>query len=284
MGAKIDTHFQAAGNTPENDMGSISYDSRRGRLVPGLVWHFGNVVSWEKDVDLGWAFGEWLGSSEEEPLHECPVDKSHKTDTRTTTVEIGLCGGKFVPDFLSLTNHGFPIVSGTFAARLKESRLKGYKLIDGVEISHNTSEAKLPHLKLFDVVGRAGFCLRWRVEQAPNICPYCKTEPILCPGCGWRDFYGCPNCARRVHHGGGFDLGPDGKSLELEKEPDKWIVEAKQWDGSDIFYVGGHGGGWFANRRATHWFEKSHVLGIKFDESLLNTEGFDRTLPDGSTV
>lgn len=256
-------------------MGSISYDSRRGRLVAALVWNFWIGADWEKASDLGWAYGEWIGRQREDRLHECPTEKSHQTGTRTTAVEVDLFGGKVLPDCLALTNHGFPIISNSLATRLKASGLTGYKLFDDVVIAENMSDARDPHCQLLDVVGKGGFCLRWQVKDAPNICPYCKKEPILCAGCGWRDFYDCPRCGRRVHHGGGYEVAPDGKSLRLEPGPDKLIVEAKDWDGSDLFCVRGHGGGWFANRRAKSWFEKCHILGVEFEESLLNLEGVD---------
>ena len=265
-------------------MGSISYDSKRGRLVPGLVWRFGIVADWEKALEAGMIFGEWLGTEREDSLHDCPSDKSHQTGTTTTFLDIGLRGGKGLPDFLALSNHGFPIVSSVMAKRLRASQLTGYDLSDGVAISDNTSKAKDVDFELFHVVGKGGFCTRWRIEDAPNVCPYCEKEPILCPGCGWREFFWCPRCKRRVHHGGGYEIAPDGKNLELKPEPDKWIVEAKEWDGSDLFNVPGHGGGWFANRRAKAWFDKCHILGVEFDEAFVNIESVKRVLPDGSAI
>jgi hypothetical protein len=61
-------------------------------------------------------------------------------------------------------------------------------------------------------------------------------------------------------------------------------VEARDWNGSDLFCVRGHEGGWFSNRRAKEWFDRTHVVGIEFEPALLNIEGLRGRLPDGSPV
>jgi hypothetical protein len=265
-------------------MGRIRFDLTSGRLVESLIWRFGVGADWEKSFNRGWAYGEWSGIQEHEAVRDCPVDRTHETGDTTKRLVITLNGGKWLPDFLGLSNHGFPIASADLVRRLRDSRLTGYTVRDGVDIDVNQSDVRQPKLYLFDITGRAGFCRRWRVEDAPNLCPYCRKEPILCEGCGWRSFFDCPKCGKRVHHGGGYTIAPDGKSFLLEGEPKKPVVEAGDWDGSDLFCVRGHEGGWFANRRAKDWFERTHVVGIDFEPALLNIEGLRGRLPDGSSI
>ncbi|MGP0062630.1 MAG: hypothetical protein ACLQGP_03370 [Isosphaeraceae bacterium] len=265
-------------------MGRIIFDLDSGRLAEDLIWRFGVVTDWERSLDLGWAFGEWLGVEESEAVRDCPSDPTHETDRATRRIAIQLCEGRRLPDFLALTNHGFEIASSKLVERLRASGLTGYQARDGVDVAVNRSSIRLPSLHLFHVVGRAGFCRRWRVVDAPNLCPYCESEPILCSGCGWRSFFDCPKCGKRVHHGGGYLIPPDGKSLNLEGQPEKIVVEAQDWDGSDLFCVRGEGGGWFANRRARDWFERARVIGIEFEPALLNIEGLGSRLPDGSPI
>jgi hypothetical protein len=264
-------------------MGRIRFD-RTGDLVENVVWCFDVVTDWERWEEQGWLYGEWSGKREHEEIRDCRSDRSHVTATRLKKVTIDLEPGKIVPDFLALTNHGFSIASSEFARKLRVSDLTGYELVDGVEICVNYGAIENPKLYIFDVSGRAGSCRRWKVEDAPNVCPYCNKEPILCSERGWRSFFDCPRCGKRVHHGGGFLVEPDGLSLLLEEEPTKPIVEARAWDGKDLFCVRGHGGGWFANRRAKAWFDRTHVIGVEFEPALLNVEGIKDRLPDGSKL
>ncbi len=265
-------------------MGRIRFDLTSGRLVEGLIWLFGVGTDWKMASEHGWAYGELNGRREHDAVRDCPVDRTHETDDTTKRLGITLYGGKWLPDFLGLTNHGYAIASADMIRRLRDSRLTGYTARDRVDVPENYSSNRQPELYPFDITGRAGFCRRWRVEDASNLCPYCRKEPILCEGCGWRSFYDCPACGKRVHHGGGYTIKPDGKSLFLEKGPKKMVVEARDWDGSDLFCGRGHGGGWFANRRAKDWFDRTHVIGIDFEPALLNVEGLRGRLPDGSSI
>jgi hypothetical protein len=117
------------------------------------------------------------------------------------------------------------------------------------------------------------------VEGAPNSCPYCGREPVVCSGCGWFSEFGCPRCGKSVHYHRDHPEQADGKKLLYEGYPSILIVDGKNWDGSDWFSVDGHGGSWFVNRRAKHWFEATHVLDPKFKPALLNVEGMSRPLP-----
>jgi hypothetical protein len=179
---------------------------------------------------------------------------------------------------LSLSNHGFNIVSRAFAERLKRSGLTGFATRKGVTINVNQSGAKDPDFLLLDVVGRGGLCTRWHVEGAPNCCPYCGRQPVVCSGCGWLSRE-CPQCGNQVYYDRDHPEQADGKKLLHKGWPSILIVDGKSWDGSDWFVVDGEGGSWFVNRRAKHWFEATHALETKFKPARLNVEGMRRPLP-----
>jgi hypothetical protein len=250
-------------------MASIVFDSKSGNLVEGLVWAFPSMGDFEAVLEMNLVYGECNGRERSEDLYLCPVSKTHKTGIRTHEVEIDLFGGPAPGDFLTLTNHGFNIVSHAFAEQLKESGLTGFSLRDGVKIAENQSSLDDPKFYFLDVVGKGGFCRRWRVKGAANFCPYCKVEPVICPGCGWCSQYGCPNCGKRVDYSRREDK--DGKNLLCESFPETLIVNSADWDGSDWFAVEGPGGNWFANRRAKEWFETAGLeLGDGFKPALLD--------------
>jgi hypothetical protein len=264
-------------------VGSIVFDAQTGKLTEGLVWtfNFGDALIVFDEPKRAWA--DTVIAAKHKRIHECKLNKAHETDEVLEDVVVGLFGGEQLGDFLPMMLGAEMIVSRAFAQRLKGSGLKGLDVEDVVR-ADNQSAVKNPELRQFKIVGRAGFCRRWRIEGAANLCPYCKREPVLCAECGWRSFYECPRCRKRVHHGGGYTIEPDGKSLELRQGRDLSIVEANEWDGSDIFQVGGHGGGWYFNRRAKDWFERTHVLDTTFIGALLNVEGLGNRLPDGSLI
>jgi hypothetical protein len=265
-------------------MGSLDYDSRSGALVEGLIWEFPVAVDLQAAMKGDRVYGEWTGKERSEELFQCPVSRQHKTGTRTLEVEIDLFGGPHLGDFLPLTNHGFRIVSDTFSERLRRSGLKGFAIREGVRVGENQSGAKAPKFFFLDVVGKGGTCRRWRVKDAPNSCPYCGHEPVICPGCGWCSQYGCLACGKRIWYDGGDPGDADGRRLLYGGYPKTLIVEGKDWDGSDWFAVEGHGGDWFVNRRAREWFERVHVLDAKFKPALLNLEGMPGVLPDGTRI
>ena len=80
-------------------MGRIHFDLDTGHLVDGLIWEFGIVTDWERSLDTGWTFGEWLGQAEYEAVHDCPVEPTHETSTTTKRVSLELCEGRRLPDF-----------------------------------------------------------------------------------------------------------------------------------------------------------------------------------------
>jgi hypothetical protein len=260
-------------------MGSIRYDAASGTLRDGIIWEFVSAGDLEAAMEADRVYGEWTGREKAEDLHDCPVSKQHVTERRVLSVSIDLFGGAVLGDFLSLTNHGFNIVSRPFAERLKRSGLTGFATRKGVTINVNQSDAKDPEFFLLDVVGRGGFCTRWHVEGAPNSCPYCGREPVVCSGCYQLSKWECQQCGKEIYYDRDHPEQADGKKLLFDRYSSILIVDGKNWDGSDWFLVDGDGGGWFVNRRAKSWFEATHTLDTKFKPALLNVEGMKRLVP-----
>lgn len=100
---------------------------------------------------------------------------------------------------------------------------------------------------------------------------------MICPGCGWCSEYGCPNCGKKINYRSLVDSV--GKRLHYEGYPKTLIVSNNDWDGSDLFAVEGHGGGWFVNRRAKEWFKKAQIRDVGFKAALLDIEGPEGVIP-----
>ena len=127
-------------------MGRIRFDLTSGRLVEGLIWLFGVGTDWKMASEHGWAYGELNGRREHDAVRDCPVDRTHETDDTTKRLGITLYGGKWLPDFLGLTNHGYAIASADMIRRLRDSRLTGYTARDRVNVPENYSSNRQPEL------------------------------------------------------------------------------------------------------------------------------------------
>src|SRR5262249_50004502 len=143
--------------------GIIYYDRRSGKLVEGVVWEFDfqfvkflnafEDIDWEKNI----TYAEWTGHGITRELKDCPTNKKHVTGLEYLKICIDLRGGKHLTDFVPIDCQPYPIISERFAARLKESRLTGYKVrpIISVEVNQ-VHRFPTPKLYYLDFVGKGG--------------------------------------------------------------------------------------------------------------------------------
>lgn len=247
-------------------MKTIYYDDSSGSLKHGRVWE----ASWGdkihevgKDVFVYAVFVKDHGG-QEVPL--CFRGPRHQRTFKVDSVDVDLFGSK-PGHFVSLFGHGFNLVIEPFAKRLKESGLNGFSFRDVVRVAENQSGWAEPKLTLFDNFGRGGFCHRYKIQGAPNLCPHCRGSQIICDYCG-TIFSKCPSCGRPLVSDEKDSKDPN--CLRFEGFPKTLIVSNRDWDGSDIFAVDGPGGGVFFSQRAKDWFEKSHVFEVKFKTAYLD--------------
>jgi len=250
-------------------MRTIHYDTTTGKLLKERIWGFRGYEGFVADKYV-YALLSAMWKSEER--HDCPIDKRHVTNVTITEVRLALYGGPRLGDFVPEKNDGLLIVSESFAERLKDSKLTGFTCRPIVKIDDNQSQVKHPKLFYLDLTGKGGFCRRLKVRGAPNTCPFCGKEPVVCPGCGviQRE---CLSCRQLVLYLPEARMGSRMKGFQLDGyPPDVSIVEAKEWDGSDGFMSGGSG---YISSRANAWLEKTHTSPTEFVPALLNVEGVE---------
>jgi hypothetical protein len=250
--------------------GIVYSDDKTGKLVLGLVWAI--EVSFRSDHVTIWGRGV---TGQQQDIKECPIDREHVTDLRTTALTLEVFGGDRTADFVPVAEDADILVTAEFAKRLKDSGLSGFKLQPIVKIERNTSRVKHLTLLYLDITGRGGHNLRTKVKGAPNLCPHCAKEIMVCPGCGRFNWPKCRVCdkfalfrpdAPEYSHPDGFRLALD----FLKDRPN--IVEAKDWDGSDFFRQGGSP---FCSTRAKEWMENTGTFPVSFQPALLNIEGVE---------
>lgn len=246
-------------------MGTVFYDNRTGNLAHGKVWQLLTADAFEYLVgDLGW--------DKSVDIKDCSLDKRHVTGYDYEICVDLFSGdegdlGDFVPLLYGL-HWEFLIVSERFARRLKTSPLTGYQLRP-VRISDNQSSIRNPKLFWLVATGRGGVSHRLKVQGAPNLCPFCGKEPLICPACGILNGE-CLSCGQQAIVGPREPLTPNDRRLRsMADPPDEWVVEAKDWDGSDCFEVK-QAGGFFLSNRAKEWLEATHTYPIDIKPALLN--------------
>jgi len=247
-------------------MKTIYYDDSSGSLKDGRVWE----ASWGDDIlEVGNEVFLYARFVSDKGWHEVPLcfrGPGHQRTSEVDSVDVELFGSK-AGNIVPLFDHGYNLLTESFAKRLSESGLKGASLRDVVRVADNQSGVADPKLILFEFIGRGGFCHRYKVRDASNVCPHCRDAPIICEYCG-TIFRDCPSCGRRMVSD---EHDPEEtNTLRFEGHPKSLIVSNRDWDGSDIFAIDGPGGGVFFSRRAKEWFEKSHVFEVKFKTAYLD--------------
>jgi hypothetical protein len=201
--------------------------------------------------------------------HDCPLDKRHVTGQDYLTIAVDLLGvelGDFVPFSEPLS-----IISKQFADRLMKTSLTGYEVKPKVEVVYNqcaTTDQRLLYLEFAGVGGKSN---RLVVEGGPNVCPHCGKSAMVCPGCGERNWPKCAECDNWTLYLPEAPEYSDENGFEVEGyPPERYIVEAKLWDGCDFFTADDVR---FVSNRAKLWMEKVGAWPVVFEPALLNTEG-----------
>lgn len=253
--------------------GAIYFD-RSGVLKDGVVWDL--EVKMEPGIGLLYATSAWEAPSLPGlDIRECPINKEHVTDYQYTGIALDLFASGNLRDFVPVSDMGGFFVSRQFADRLKQTKLTGYKVRDIVTIGCNQSGEENPSILYLEFAGNAGISLRCRVKDAPNSCPHCGKETMVCPRCGQTNWPRCPSCGELTLFRPDAPEYSHPKGLAVESTGGPPIVEGKQWDGSDWFRVKGYLGGHFVSNRAKDWMEKTHTFPIAFKPALLNIEGVE---------
>jgi hypothetical protein len=247
-------------------MGTVYYDDRSGKLVPGQVWQFGSADLGALETPWDFAYAE-LSKSDSEFVYECPINKKHSTGLRERSLVIDLFGKKVV-DFVPISLDLSLVVSDRFIARLSASGLTGFAIKKVVQVAVNQCKEKDPRLALMEITGKAGRDHRWKIRGAPNRCPFCGHEPLICPTCGFHN-HPCVVCDKPTLMGPDAKVPADDRRLRIEAFPEVKIVEGTDWDGSDWFMVGGM----FISDRAKEWLERTHTFPIDIKPALLNVQG-----------
>ncbi len=256
-------------------MKTLKYDSTTGDLREGMVWQYHTGFDVNRRLGVETKYTEFVNDTSEF-AYDCKINKEHQTDLRVEAIQVDVFGGHDpLGNFVNPTNHGFTIISPGFATRLRDSGLTGFDIRPIVKVNVDQTHSGLTRLDYLDIVGRAGNgSNRLVVEGGPDTCPFCGAVPVVCPGCG--EFNDpCPKCGqntiveskdeivegeRRIYHGFG-------------NQPKIFVVEERDWDGSDWFFVDGRVGNAFLSNRAKEWLEKTHVFDIEIKPALLARKG-----------
>jgi hypothetical protein len=249
-------------------MPAITYDAASGRLVGDRVWQ---MVSWEFDrrnFSAGYAYLRYY-DGEVDKIHGCPNCPNHVTAEVWRRLEVELFGAA---KLVSLDLE-WDVVSNDFAALLERSGLTGVIVGDEVGIFENQCGVEDPKLRLLLVTGDGGSNHRYKVKDGPNECPYCCSEPLVCPACS--------NLLQKcsIH---GKVIRPEltesnlGQWLFYYKvAPKQYVVDGRTWDRADFFKIRGTGDALFVSERARKWLTDVGATGFDVKPALLDVEGVE---------
>lgn len=247
---------------------TLHYDNKSGKLVRDRIWQF--CVT---PLQEGYCWAEVMDSQHKE-IVDCKINKAHKR-YEFTHVQLEILGGgpkALLGDFVPV-DRGFDVISEKFWKRLKESGLTGFSIKDVV--TARDQAGKDYRLFLLESTGRPHRVYnskRWRITNGENVCPQCEAEPIICPSCGeWTRT--CTKTQKQVI--ATADAAEykrrRGKKMVLLKgdfPPAPYVVEGKEWDGSDFF-------GSFISDKAKLWLERTHTFPTDIRPALLDIEGVE---------
>jgi hypothetical protein len=178
--------------------------------------------------------------------YRCGSDPTHITATYWHDVPVRLRWGPEHGDLISCDGHGNRLVLLTerIVESLRATPFTGYRLepvqIDQVGDEYFRVEEHHRRMKLWDLQFLGRRCRRpYSVVDAPNACPFCGHEPLICAECG-NHFDKCARCEKyawvipKNHKGAGDPrllLTVEGFWGKTQQ-----IVEARKWDGSDFIY------------------------------------------------
>jgi len=264
--------------------GIIYYNHTKGRLVRDLVWTFDLVTGELLTMVKGIVYGEVAQIKRNiKQAKTCSVSKLHDTSFKPAAIRIDLFGKNTLGDFVPLDD-GLPVISEPFALRLRTSKLTGWRVQPIVSIGVNQSwfpkrsdiRGDLANPKLFylEFTGNGGQShARFDIANAPNECPSCHKEPMVCRVCGHRNWPSCVRCGKWSLFDPKDPEWSNPKGFVLKGyPPQEQIVEAKQWDGRDFFRADGIP---MVSKNAKEWLEKTHTFPIAFKPAVLNIEGVE---------
>ena len=219
-------------------MPAIHYNKSCHRPIWNAVWavqfpSFGYDVS--NPDDFAYAM---LVDETHETKKECPVNTTHETDLKCTSIRVEVHGENVGP-FVPLADHGFVLVSDEFANMLADSHFSGFDLNPKVEVVDWCISG--------EIAPNASFVPRDRSRQWDQaihrscddyICSTCGKDGPFCKGCGQMNIM-CPNCGSRLINAEWNILTDDDKKrfFWIDALPEVPIIDAAQWDQQDWFSV-----------------------------------------------
>lgn len=170
-----------------------------------------------------------LVGSDAKDLFDCPRDRTHRTDSRTTVAKWDVLGGAEVPIACS---GGDVVVRDDIFDALSKAKLKGLR---GVKCEIITVQGSRPKHDYILICFEGADITRPSVvvPSTENHCPFCKHGPLLCPSCGSLCFVECPKCRRRcIRYQGDPEL--DAPILFHPTPNDGVVLDGSKWDGADF--------------------------------------------------
>jgi len=230
-------------------MGEIIFDES-GELRNGIVYQFG--IQFDDQVsgrDDTWVISH-LTPSRDEQYRAGVEDK----ETWLWIDEGGdLAGGARLSDFIANPLERV-ICPASFLRRLHATPFRGYSATPYV---YSENQSSHPHPELFSVWFLGINCRRVRrIVNAPNACPQCGHEPLICAERGLEP-YACPECAFVFSVAESQHLGEGDLRLKARgTPPPSMILEGRRWDGSDFIAAGGWN---FITKRVLDWLLAIHA-------------------------
>ena len=253
------------------------YDGKSGQLVKNQVWLL-DVSSFPTDIgeQYVYAHGSYDQRAAVKSRHDCPLDKRHVTESLTERLPLELFG-RNIADFVIDVDEPEIIISDSFASRLEKTDFTGFRIRDGVIVSHfepTIPPPPKPKLWFLDMLGGAGHNLKRMIfHGAPNLCPLCGKVPMICPGCGATNWPKCDDCDQWNLYLPEMPECSNPKGFLIRGyPPDIPIVDGSTWDGSDFFRADGLP---FVSKRVQEWFDRNHVTPDVLKPALLDVEGMN---------
>lgn len=166
-------------------------------------------------------------------VYACPFDATHKTYAREMVEDVILdthWHGETV-----LSTPSTPILTQDAAERLMGAELAG---VSCDEVSITTQGLAAEGLRWFAVHVRspAPYRLPYCDPPEANVCTNCGHAPIVCPGCGISNFWGCIKCKRfgvmePISAAREID---DYLLLQWPRATEYDLIDPRRWEGSDF--------------------------------------------------
>ncbi len=246
-------------------MPAIQYNSSCTRPLSNRVWRIEHTSFYDLPGDKAYAN---LVREECEIVNGCPLDGTHVTGMTDISISVEMHGDQ-IGHFIQLADHGYILVSESFAQMLKKTNFTGYTLNPSVSIVNNEM-SDIEKLYIFDISGRASGTKRVMIKEE-DVCRTCGKGTPVCMGCGQLNIT-CPNC-------GAFLIkNPDQILTAADKELFFWfeslpkvpIIDSDQWDQQDWFGMVGAVCGDFVSHRVKRWLDDNEVPQLEIKPAVLD--------------